>query len=136
MRIRFDYEKFRKAVLAARDVHGQRGFSSKLIAGTGISHGTANRLLHANKASVNNTSSILSVCDFLGLDFNSFVENHRGSKQVTGFEIATETIYPDYVARGFRKGYMDRNFYVGGREYKWIGNVPYERGIVRVGVMV
>lgn len=47
---------------------------------------------------------------------------------------ATELVEWGYVERHRRKGWLDRNFNIGGRWFLWRKNIATRRGLLRVGV--
>ena len=47
---------------------------------------------------------------------------------------AHELVQTQYVARYTRKGWMERDFNIGGWWFAWRKNIKCDRGILRLGV--
>lgn len=47
---------------------------------------------------------------------------------------ASELVEWPYVERHTRKGWMERNFNIGGQWFLWRKNIQCERGVIRLGV--
>lgn len=48
---------------------------------------------------------------------------------------ATELIRWEYVPRHSRKGYLNRDFCIGGKWYRWTSNSVSSEGLIRHGVL-
>lgn len=111
-----------------------RGFANQVIRETGISHASFYRLMDGTNP-VHNVNLLLSVCKYCGLQFENYIADRKPKSTGKGALIEFELIRTEYVRRVFDKGWHDRDFNIGGRWYKWFGNVPTPMGLVRVGVL-
>lgn len=128
------------SIQLGNDIHkivesNPRGFAKRIIKETGISHASFYRLMDAERP-VQNVNLLLSVCEVLNLDFASYIVGKRTpSEPVSSKTIEIEFVDMQYVERHLHKGYLNRDFYIGGRHYRWYGNVLTPYGVARIGVL-